>query len=141
MTVSVKTSLVHTKFKFMFLGQLIAILNSYPHTMSPVVRLKWSAFGGVDLQPCKTMIDTMTPVERNNWVFINLESSYVVRTIRGQLVTSCLHLGRFFLLPLHPLLPPPHKNWCTPSRKGKLYPKQKQSLAVKSATPEKVQSQ
>ena len=31
------------KFKF-FLAQLIAILNSYPHTMSPMARLKWSAF-------------------------------------------------------------------------------------------------
>ena len=31
----------------------------------------------------------------------------MVRTICGQLVTSCLHLGRFFLLPPHPPLPLP----------------------------------
>ena len=32
------------EFKFFFLTQLIAILNSYPYTMSPVARLRWSAF-------------------------------------------------------------------------------------------------
>ena len=32
------------KFKLIFLIQLIATLNSYTHTMSPMARLKWSAF-------------------------------------------------------------------------------------------------
>ena len=44
-TVSAKTSLVRTKFKFIFWPSLyVAILNSYPYTMSPVARLRWSAF-------------------------------------------------------------------------------------------------
>ena len=29
--------------------------------MSPVARLKWSVFWGVDLQPCKTMTNTLAP--------------------------------------------------------------------------------
>ena len=29
---------------FQFLAQLIAVLNSYPHSMSPIARLKRSAF-------------------------------------------------------------------------------------------------
>ena len=36
---------------------------------------------------------------------MSLRSGCMVRTICGQLVTSCLHLGRFFLLLQHP---PPH---------------------------------
>ena len=40
-TGSTKTSL---EFKLFFLTQLIAILNSYPYTMSPVARLRWSTF-------------------------------------------------------------------------------------------------
>ena len=43
-TVSAKTSLVRTKILIHFLPQLIAILNSYPHSMSPMARLKRSAF-------------------------------------------------------------------------------------------------
>ena len=40
---------------------------------------------------------------------MSLRPGCMVRTICGQLVTSCLHLGRFFLLPPHPPLPsPPH---------------------------------
>ena len=35
--------------------------------MSPMARLKWSAFLRGGLQPCKTMTDTLTPVERTNW--------------------------------------------------------------------------
>ena len=37
--------------------------------MSSMARLKWSAFlrGGLDLQPCKTMTDTLAPVECTNW--------------------------------------------------------------------------
>ena len=31
---------------YIFLAQLIAILNSYPHIMSAVAKLKWSAFLG-----------------------------------------------------------------------------------------------
>ena len=34
----------HKNFNWFFLAQLIAILNSYPHSMSPIARLKWSAF-------------------------------------------------------------------------------------------------
>ena len=37
-------SSVVPKFKFNFLAQLLAILNSYPHSMSPITRLKRSAF-------------------------------------------------------------------------------------------------
>ena len=33
---------------------------------------------------------------------ISLQPGCMFRTICGQLVTSCLHLRRFFLLPLHP---------------------------------------
>ena len=46
LTVSAKISLVHTKFKFIILAQLISILNNYPHTMFPEARFKWSAFWG-----------------------------------------------------------------------------------------------
>ena len=58
------------KFKFNFLAQLIAILNSYPHTMSPMARLKWYAFlrEGFCSLVRKTMTDTLAPVERTNWV-------------------------------------------------------------------------
>ena len=41
--------------------------------MSPMARLNWSAFLGVDLQPCKTMTDTLAPVERTNWGVTSLE--------------------------------------------------------------------
>ena len=37
---------------------------------------------------------------------MSLRPGCMVRTICGQLVTSCLHLGRFFLLPPHPPTPP-----------------------------------
>ena len=39
---------------------------------------------------------------------ISLRPGCVVRTICGQLVTSCLHLGRFFFLPPYPALPSSH---------------------------------
>ena len=58
-----------------FLAQLIAILNSYPHTMSSMARLKWSAFWREDLQPCKTMTDTLAPVERTNWALLAWNST------------------------------------------------------------------
>ena len=32
-----------------------------------MARLNGSAFLGVDLQPCKTITDTLAPVERANW--------------------------------------------------------------------------
>ena len=41
--------------------------------MSPMARLNGSAFLGVDLQPCKTMTDTLAPVERANWGVTSLE--------------------------------------------------------------------
>ena len=89
-----------------FLAQLVAILNNYPHTMSSMARLKWSAFLREGLQPCKTMTDTLAPVEHTNWAISAWNSAldqngvlsawlYMVRTICGQLVTSCLYLGRF----------------------------------------------
>ena len=69
------------------------------------------------MQPCKAMTDTLAPVERTNWALsawnlpltgmMSLRPGCMVRTICGQLVTSCLHLGRFFLLPPHPLPTPP----------------------------------
>ena len=43
-TRSAKTDHVRTKIEIHFLAQLIAVLNSYPHTMSAMARLKWSAF-------------------------------------------------------------------------------------------------
>ena len=43
--------------------------------MSPMVRLKWSAFLGVDLQPCKTMTDTLAPVECTNWELLAWNST------------------------------------------------------------------
>ena len=42
---------------------------------------------------------------------MSLRPGCMVWTICGQLVTSCLHLGRFFLLPPHP---PPHPPLPTP---------------------------
>ena len=41
--------------------------------MSPMARLNESAFLEVDLQPCKTMTDTLAPVERANWGVTSLE--------------------------------------------------------------------
>ena len=81
--------------------------------------------------PCKIMTDTLAPVERTNWALPAWDSTLaqndalrpccMVRTICGKLVTSCLHLRRFFLLSPHPLptlpspplLPPAHPlvNW------------------------------
>ena len=45
-TVHAKTSLVRTKIEMHFLAQLIAIhtLATYLYSMSPMARLKWSAF-------------------------------------------------------------------------------------------------
>ena len=123
MTLQKPAYVVHTKILIHFLAQLIAILNSYSHTMSSMTTLKWSA--GEDLQPCKTMTDALAPVERTNWalffiIFISLiapltgmmslRPSCIVRIICGQLVTSCLHLASFGLLPPHPppLLLPTH---------------------------------
>ena len=49
---------------------------------------------------------------------MSLQPGCMVRTICGQLVTSCLHLGRFFLLPPHPPphppLPSPHPTFPSP---------------------------
>ena len=84
--------------------------------MSPM----WSAFLRGGLQPCKTMTNTLTPVEHTNWALSAWNSTLdrndvplpgcVVRTICGQLRTSCVHLESFSLLPTHPhphpLLPP-----------------------------------
>ena len=39
-----KMCIVHTKNLIIFLIQLIATVNSYTHTVSPMARLKWSAF-------------------------------------------------------------------------------------------------
>ena len=64
------------KIKFMFLAQLIHsyILNSCPHTMSPMAN--WFAFlGGEDLQPCKTMTDTLVPVEHTYWMLLAWNST------------------------------------------------------------------
>ena len=43
---------------------------------------------------------------------MSLRPGCMVRTICGQLVTSCLHLGRFFLLPTLPSPPPTHPPPC-----------------------------
>ena len=61
------------------------------------------------------MTDTLTPVERTNWALSTWNSTLTgmmalrpgcmvrtIRTICGQLRTSCLHLGSFGLLPPHP---------------------------------------
>ena len=62
------------------------------------------------------MTNTLAMVERTNWALPAWNSTLdqndvpsawlydMVRTICGQLVTSYLHLGRFFLLPPHPPL-------------------------------------
>ena len=45
MTGFAKMCIVHTKILIRFLDPAyIATLNSYTHTMSPMARLKWSAF-------------------------------------------------------------------------------------------------
>ena len=63
-----KPTMYAQKLKFVFLAQLIAVLNSYPYTMSAMARLKWSAFLRGNLQPCRAMTDTLAPVECTNWV-------------------------------------------------------------------------
>ena len=83
-------------------------------------------FWGVDLQPCKTMTDTLAPVERANWGVTSLE--FYPRPewcpfglvewsgpSGGRLVAPCLHLGGFSSslltpppLPTPPRLPPTH---------------------------------
>ena len=75
-TVHAKTSLVRTKIKLKLIFKpslYIATHISYLHSMSPMARLNWSAFLGVDLQPCKTMTDTLAPVERANWGVTSLK--------------------------------------------------------------------
>ena len=51
-TVSAKTSHFCTKILINFLVQLIATLNIYPHTISPVARFKWYAFLRGNWKPC-----------------------------------------------------------------------------------------
>ena len=64
-TVHAKTSLVRIKIEIYFLPQ---------HTLATCIAcLPWPdsiglLFWGVDLQPCKTMTDTLAPMERANWV-------------------------------------------------------------------------
>ena len=64
---------------------------------------------------------------------MSLRSGCMVRTICGQLVTSCLHLGRFFLRlgrfflnspysPPHPTLPSPPPSHPPPHNTGLLSP-------------------
>ena len=65
MTVHAKISQVCTKIEIHFFCP--AYSYTY-YSMSPMARLNWSGFLGVDLQPCKTMTDTLAPVERANWV-------------------------------------------------------------------------
>ena len=77
---------------------------------------KWSAFLREDLQPYKTMTDTLTPVEYTNWALLAWNSTldwndvpsawlYGQDHLCGQLVTSCLHLESFSLLPRPPPRP------------------------------------
>ena len=51
-----------------FFTPAYSYIHYYLHSMSPMARLNWSAFLGVDLQPCKTMTGTLAPVECVNWV-------------------------------------------------------------------------
>ena len=64
-TVHAKTSLVRTKIEIHFLPQLIVATCTaclpWPDSTSLL-------FWGVDLQPCKTMTDTLAPVEHANLV-------------------------------------------------------------------------
>ena len=60
-TVHAKIHQVSTKIEIHFLAQLIATHIIYLHSMSPMARLNWSAFLGVDLQPCKAMTNTLAP--------------------------------------------------------------------------------
>ena len=68
-TVHAKTSLVRTKIKIHFLPQLYYICTLATCTAC----LPWPdsiglLFWGVDLRSCKTMTDTLAPVEHANWV-------------------------------------------------------------------------
>ena len=102
------------KFTFIFLAQLLAILNSYLYTVCPMAILKWSAFLREDLQPCKIMTDTLAPVERTNWALSAWNSTLDRNDVcsawlygqdhlwaTGHLVSSP---GGFFHLPPHPSL-------------------------------------
>ena len=45
-TVHAETDQVRTKIEIHFLAQLVATLNSYPHSISPMARLNRSTFLG-----------------------------------------------------------------------------------------------
>ena len=69
-TVHAKTSLVRTKIEINFFTPSY----SYIATLATCTAcLPWPdsiglLFWRVDLRPCKTMTDTLAPVERTNWV-------------------------------------------------------------------------
>ena len=84
-----------------------------------MARLNGSAFLGVDLQPCKTMTDTLAPVECANWGVTSLEFYSRPDGVPSVWLSGQDHLGAtggpvsspggFFLLPPtpHPSPPPP----------------------------------
>ena len=50
----------------MLLAQLISILYGRLHAMSPMARYKLGGFAKEDIQSCKSMTNTLAPVECNN---------------------------------------------------------------------------
>ena len=68
---------------------------------------------------------------------MSLQPGCKVKTICGQLRTSCVHLGSFGLLPPHPFPPPTHP---PPSNSGLklMYNLQKKSSKIKQGTTSKV---
>ena len=94
------------KFKFIFIPtSYVRILNSYPHSMSPMARFKRSAFlrGGfavllnndqhIGTCGAHQLIGHCQPGILPLTRMMSLRPSCIVRTICGQVVTSCLHLG------------------------------------------------
>ena len=85
--------------------------------MCPMARLKWSAFRGEDLQPCKTMTNALAPVEHTNWALSAWNSTLDRNDVPSAWLYGQDHVwattqlmsspGGFFLLPLHLPSPPP----------------------------------
>ena len=84
--------------------------------MSPMARLKWSAFMRV---PCKTMTDTLAPVECTNWALLAWNSTLDWNDVPSAWLYGQDHLwatdhlvsslGKVFPPPSYPLptFPPP----------------------------------
>ena len=82
--------------------------------MSPMARLKWSAFLREDLRSSKSMTDTLAPVERTNWALSAWNSildwnDVPLAWLYGQdhlwAADHLLSLSGIFFPPPHPPLP------------------------------------